>query len=183
MIECRMPEQRDEIRRAASREQRQKAQRLPRRLEREDDGREHGVRRAREDGRHADERRDPRVDAQSRYRPHQYAPTSAPTPPPIVKSGASVPPDVPLPSATIHDTSLSADEDQQRSARERTGKHLLDVLVSDAEGARRERADDAHDDRTECRPPHPVDRQTLERILHSVQPARHEDGDDSDGGA
>ena len=47
MIEMPHAEQRDEIRCAASREQRQKSQRLPRRLEREDDGREHGVRRAR----------------------------------------------------------------------------------------------------------------------------------------
>ncbi len=36
------------------------------------------------------------------------APSAAPSPPPMVKSGASVPPDVPLPSAIAHETSFRA---------------------------------------------------------------------------
>ena len=66
MIELRMKQQRDQIRGAAAREQRQQPHRLPRRLEREHDRREQRVRRAGEDRRHADERRDVKVDARVR---------------------------------------------------------------------------------------------------------------------
>ena len=97
MIELRDQEQRDEIRGAAAREQRQQAHRLPRRLEREHDRGEQRVRRAGEDRRHADERRDVRIDAEPRRDRATAPPSSAPSPPPIVNSGASVPPDVPLP--------------------------------------------------------------------------------------
>ena len=61
----------------------------------------------------------------------------APRPPPIVKSGASVPPDVPLPSEIAHETNFSA----QRSARalrpaRRSAENRVDVVVADAERAR-----------------------------------------------
>ena len=101
-------EEREQIRRAAAGEQRQKPHRLARRLEREDDRGEQRVRRAGEDRRHADERRDVHVDRPARrQRRGRAAPSSAPSPPPIVNNGASVPPDVPLPRYTDHEMNLS----------------------------------------------------------------------------
>ena len=86
-------QQRHEVRRRAAGEQREQADGLPRRLEGEHHRGEQRVRRAGEDRRHPDEAGDARIDA--------------PSPPPIVNSGASVPPDVPLPRYTDHDTNFS----------------------------------------------------------------------------
>ena len=66
------------------------------------------------------------------------APRAAPRPPPIVKSGASVPPDVPLPSESAHETNLSDAEDEHRLARRGRPEDAVDVVVADAHRVRRE---------------------------------------------
>ena len=101
-------QQRDEIRRGAPGEQRQQSERLTRRLECEDDRGEQRVRRAGEDRRHAHEPRDVRVDAEPRRERGALLADPRAEPAPIVNSGASVPPDVPLPRYTAHEMSLSA---------------------------------------------------------------------------
>ena len=65
------------------------------------------------------------------------AASSQPMPLPNVISGASVPPDVPLPSAIAHDTNFTT-TGRAAPARERAGERTLDVVVADAERARRE---------------------------------------------
>ena len=69
---------------------------------------------------------------------------SAPSAPPIVNSGASVPPDVPLPSAIDHEMNFITHRNDQR-ARPRSGRATIavDVVIADAQRPRREVADDA----------------------------------------
>src|SRR5207248_10111042 len=58
--------------------------------------------------------------------------------------------------------------------------HSFDVVVADAEGARREIADHADGDAADCRPPHPMNRQMLEEIFDPVDGARDVDRQPSD---
>ena len=60
---------------------------------------------------------------------------------------------------------------------------MVDIVVTDAERARREVADDPDGDRADRGPPHPVHRQVLERVLDRVHRARDEHGRDADDGA
>ena len=74
-------------------------------------------------------------------------PSAAPSPPPMVNSGASVPPEVPLPSEIDQETNFSTHEHDQRAAGELRRRAMsLDVVVADAQRARREVADDADRD-------------------------------------
>ena len=65
--------------------------------------------------------------------------------------------------------------------------HVGDVVVADAERARRDDADEADDDRTDCGPPHPVDvkvlAELLEAIFDCVRDPRDAGSDDADDDA
>ena len=63
------------------------------------------------------------------------SPKHAPNVPLMRSIGASVPPDVPEPSAIHQMTSLAMHERGQRAEREPTGEHVVDDVVADAEGA------------------------------------------------
>ena len=107
-------------------------------------------------------------------------PIPAPKPPPIVNNGASVPPDVPLPERDRPGHELQRAEDEQRAARISTADDVFDVVVAHAQRARREVTDHADRQTADRRPPHPVDRQVLERVLDRVDELGHDDRRHSD---
>ncbi len=100
-------------------------------------------------------------------------PIRAPSPPPIVNNGASVPPEVPLPRAIAQLTNLritSKTRDVPTTLPPRMCR-MLSYPTPNVRGSMypttpiRQRAD--------RRPPHPVHRDAMERVLHSV----HRTGD------
>ena len=96
-------------------------------------------------------------------------------PPPIVKSGASVPPEVPLPSATDHDTNFNAQNGEPARPDEIPPDDALDVVVADPQRMRREQPTTPTTTAAERRPPHPVDGEVLEEVLYPVDELRHLD--------
>ena len=95
-----------------------------------------------------------------------------------MNSGASVPPDVPLPSEIDQEMNFIRQSIATKPTLTgdcvRRRDDVGDVVVADAERARREVPDDADGDRADRRPPHPVDRQVLERVLDRVDRAGDE---------
>ena len=79
---------------------------------------------------------------------------------------------------------LERDEREQRAPHDLPREQIGDVLVADAERARRDHADDADDDRAERWPPHPVNvkalAELLEGVLDAVAEARDPDGAHAD---
>ena len=117
-------------------------------------------------------------------RNHDSTPPSAP---PIISSGASTPPDVPEPSETDQITDFTISMPRMTRPRHVALQQLADDVVADAERLREHPAADADHQAADRRPPHPVDRQALERILGGVdglrqqrrQRARQQAGDDA----
>ena len=148
------------------------AHRLARGLEGEHHRGQQRARGAREHRRHAHQRSDAQIDPSCGASAATSAARAArPAPPPIVNSGASVPPEVPLPERDRPRDEFQHAQDSQRVPRPASpDRMLLDVVVADAQRARREVAHDAHREAAERRPPHPVDRAAARTRLPRRRP-------------
>ena len=87
------------------------------------------------------------------------APNKLPYPALISRIGASVPPDVPEPSAAHHASSFAEREHCDRADRELVGQHVADGVVSHAERPRHEETDRREDHRADHRVPELADGQ------------------------
>src|SRR5204863_134379 len=72
------------------------------------------------------------------------------------------------PREKLHDR-----EHQHRGADQLPRHEIVEIVVADAERARRVVADDADRQSADRRPPHPMNRQVLEQIFDPVHRARH----------
>ena len=92
--------------------------------------------------------------------------------PPRISSGARTPPDVPDDRATNQIAALTKRIAQHCLDGEVPGQQIGDDVVADTERARLDQAAEADEEAADGRPPHPVDRQALERILQGVEQLR-----------
>ena len=109
------------------------------------------------------------------------SPANAPNVLLMIRIGASVPPDVPDPSAIHQMTSLPMHERGQRAEREPTGERVVDDVVADAEGARHEQPERRPHQRADDRMPRDAERQPAEHALDGEQPTGDEHGEQSAG--
>src|SRR6185295_4092048 len=180
-------QQRDEVSRGASQQERQQTDWLASGLERENDCRQQSVGRAGKDRRHSHQRRDAWIDSnRGRYCGDQRSDPGA-------ESGTNGE------QRSEHATRRSAgnidrpgDELEQHqhdqgAANDGARESSDNVRISDAQYARLDDAQHADYERAYCRPPHPMDMESLAQHLESIFNAVGDSGDshrqESDHGA
>ncbi len=108
-------------------------------------------------------------------------PSAAPRAPPIMKTGASTPPEVPDPSDSDQISVLTMRMPTMRETRGAPGEQLVDDVVADAERARLGQAAQADDGAADGGPPHPVDGQLVEGVFGPVDEPGGGDGEGAAG--
>ena len=117
--------------------------------------------------------------------PGRACPRIPPTAAPSIRTGARMPPLVPLPSPADQMSSFTTNSSSQGGEAELAQELGVDGAVADAERPRLHQAAEPDDEAADHRPPHPVQspRQELECILEAVDGLGHQPGAQTGGEA